>query len=175
MIEIRNATGADAETIATLHAENWRIFYRGIWTDSFLDGEVYKDRLTVWKARFDLPALNQHVFLATESGIPLGFACLYTDDDTVHGSLLDNLHVIANSQGIGLGRQLIKTVAAACLQYSTSKSLYLWVLEENDKARKIYKHLGAISQGTVKKQHPDGSISNACRYGWKDVTQLVLF
>jgi GNAT superfamily N-acetyltransferase len=41
----------DAETVAMLHADSWRRFYRGAYADSFLDGDLVADRRAVWSAR----------------------------------------------------------------------------------------------------------------------------
>jgi ribosomal protein S18 acetylase RimI-like enzyme len=172
MVQIREARFADLGAIATLHAESWRTFYRGIWSDSYLDKEVYKDRYTIWENRLHFPKPNQHVFLATENDTLLGFACLYIDDSELYGSYIDNLHVAAFQHGMGLGKQLMKACATSCLRYSSKKNLYLWVLEENSKARKFYEHLGGIAVEVINEQHPDGSFSNACRYCWKDISKL---
>lgn len=48
-MRFREATGADAMAVATLHAESWRAFYRGAYRDEYLDGDVFEDRLRVWE------------------------------------------------------------------------------------------------------------------------------
>jgi hypothetical protein len=34
-----------------LHTDNWRRYYRGAYLDSYLDGDVATERLTVWTER----------------------------------------------------------------------------------------------------------------------------
>ncbi len=57
-MKIREATAAEAATIASLHAESWRAAYRGILTDKFLDNDVHRERLALWQERFAVAATN---------------------------------------------------------------------------------------------------------------------
>ena len=54
-MKFRPAKTQDAEAIAPLHAEGWRVAYRGIFRDEFLDGDVAQDRKDVWRQRFAVP------------------------------------------------------------------------------------------------------------------------
>lgn len=53
---LRMAGPDDAERVALLHADSWRRHYRGAYSDSFLDGDVVADRLSVWSVRLAGPA-----------------------------------------------------------------------------------------------------------------------
>lgn len=44
----REATSADIEGIANLHATSWRFAYRGSYSDAYLDGPVFEERRQVW-------------------------------------------------------------------------------------------------------------------------------
>ena len=44
MLQFREATIHDGNSIALLHAESWRKYYRGIWSAVFLDNDAYKNR-----------------------------------------------------------------------------------------------------------------------------------
>jgi hypothetical protein len=92
-MRFREATGADAMAVATLHAESWRAFYRGAYRDEYLDGDVVEDRLRVWEERLSTPAPYQFVVLAEEEDELIGFACAYGGHDETWGSFLDNIHV----------------------------------------------------------------------------------
>ena len=64
MIEYRLARPSDGEAIASLHARSWREHYRGSFDDAFLDGDLPRERLLVWRERLDHPPENQFVQLA---------------------------------------------------------------------------------------------------------------
>jgi hypothetical protein len=55
----RHASIDDTAAIAVLHAESWRIAYRGALQDEFLDGDVFADRETQWAQRLSAPPENQ--------------------------------------------------------------------------------------------------------------------
>ena len=71
-MHIRPAAPADIDAIANLHAESWRITYRGQYSDAFLDGPVYEDRLGVWRDRLTSPTSNQHTIVAEDSDMAMG-------------------------------------------------------------------------------------------------------
>jgi ribosomal protein S18 acetylase RimI-like enzyme len=173
IINIRDASPSDCIAIAALHAANWRQYYRGIYSDYFLDNEVEQERLAVWQQRFSAPTANQQVIVATAGDVVLGFACLFLDEDPFWGSLLDNLHVSGLAQRSGIGKRLLQECAARILMGAKSTKLYLWVYQANEAARRVYEHLGASHVATEEQVTKDGVRAMACRYAWKDVTPLA--
>jgi GNAT superfamily N-acetyltransferase len=134
-LRYRRATYDDATAIAALHAESWRVAYRGALRDEFLDGDIAQNRITVWDERLTAPAANQLVVIAEEGDRVIGFACAYGRDDARWGTLLDNLHVRRERHGQGTGRRLLSEVAAWRGARYPDSGLYLWVLEQNSQAR----------------------------------------
>jgi ribosomal protein S18 acetylase RimI-like enzyme len=173
MVQFREATINDINSIALLHAESWRKHYRGIWSDNFLDNDVYKERMDVWQQRLSKPEQNQYVLLAEKECELCGFACIYSDDDTLFGTLLDNLHVSGKEQGLGIGTQLMKQVAKKINARQQTTNFYLWVLEENYPAREFYERLGGKNYETISMEDPDGGFSNTCRYIWTNASDLI--
>ena len=55
LLTLRSARASDAPTVAALHADSWRLNYRGSYADTFLDGDVLSDRLLVWEQRLQQP------------------------------------------------------------------------------------------------------------------------
>ena len=51
-ISLIPASAQDAEAIARLQAQSWRITYRGMLPDDYLDHHVVADRLAYWPTRF---------------------------------------------------------------------------------------------------------------------------
>ena len=68
-VSFRQAVAADAEGIAALHADSWRRFYRGVYSDEFLDGDVLADRREVWASRLATQGPDSDTIVAeTEVG-----------------------------------------------------------------------------------------------------------
>src|SRR3974377_2019917 len=108
----RRPTAGDASAIAQLHALSWRTTYRGILRDEFLDGPLLANRLELWGERLqDATAENQLILVGERAGDIQAFACAFLDADPDWGTLLDNLHVVPNLKGGGLGRRLMSQVA----------------------------------------------------------------
>jgi ribosomal protein S18 acetylase RimI-like enzyme len=130
--------------------------------------------LQKWQNRLSSPAINQETTLAIQDSFVVGFSCIYLDDDTSFGTLLDNLHITAGFQRSGVGKLLMNNCAEMILQKSSNHKMYLWVFEANQTARQFYERLGGENVEIVKKQNEDGTEAMACRYVWKDVTTLIL-
>ena len=170
----RPARATDIDAIARLHAESWRVAYRGQYSDAFLDGPVFGDRLTVWKERLTSPAENQHTIVAEDgSGAIAGFACAFGDDDPQWGTLLDNIHVDPARKRAGIGTELIvQTARWATLAYPGA-GFYLWVLEANAPARRFYERLGAQNAGQVLSEPVGGGQVSSLRYVWADPATVL--
>jgi ribosomal protein S18 acetylase RimI-like enzyme len=173
MVEIRTAIVSDYPAIARIHSDNWRLNYRGIYSDSFLDNQVEQERLKVWCTRMTCPAKDQKVRVATTDGLIIGFSCLYLNEDAVFGSYLDNLHVSKTNQRMGIGKMLLQDCARAIAAEGDNKMLYLWVYEANAPARQLYERLGAAHVETIEKHAEDSSKAQVCRYFWPDLPAIL--
>lgn len=172
-MKTRTATAADAPAIAKLHAESWRVAYRGMLQDDYLDRTIYADRQALWEKRFRSAPANQHVIVAETAGILTGFACVYADEDATWGSFLDNLHVAPGQKRRGIGSALMKQVAAWCLNAWPAAGMYLWVLESNSSAMQFYERLGGICAGEGVWTPPDGGEYRKLRYAWESLDALA--
>jgi GNAT superfamily N-acetyltransferase len=169
---IRVAEPADADAIAQLHACSWHTAYRGILSDDFLDGPLLADRQALWRARFAAPdRTDQIAVMDEEDGKLQGFACAFLDADPDWGTLLDNLHVVPERKGKGLGRQLMAEVAHRILKLDRTR-LHLWAFEQNHAARKFYERLGGRITTSHVESAPDGREVNAVRYCWLDLANV---
>jgi GNAT superfamily N-acetyltransferase len=171
---IREAGIADAGAIAQLHARSWQNTYRGILSDDFLAGPVLPNRLALWNSRFFGPQPAGQIIVVDDCGGEIqGFACAFCDADPEWGTLLDNLHVVPNLKGKGLGRRLMSEIAQHVLKDSTCLRLHLWAYEKNLEARRFYERLGGQNTALVNEPAPDGAQLNAVRYSWSDVSALI--
>ena len=172
MLNFRNATPADAVAIAQLHASSWKENYRGLISEDYLENEVEGERIAVWQKRFETMPDNRQVLLAEVEGELVGFVCSFLKDDSKWGTLLDNLHIVKAWQGKGLGRQLMQKAAEWSFQKAPTSSLFLWVLEGNDKAIAFYKKIGGKEVEREKKDLPGLGKILAYRYVWTDLDDV---
>lgn len=173
MLTYRVATADDAESIARLHSLSWQQNYRGIFTDSYLNGPVLDNRRSVWQSRLSQTSPDQYVIVAEDKAKICGLACSYANNDPVWGTLLDNLHVHPDWQGKGIGAALMKTTAHWVHQYAPESGLYLWVLAGNINAQKFYNRMGGVNAEQASLPNPDGNYSDCFRYVWTDLTNLL--
>ena len=171
-MDFRPATDGDIEAIATLHADSWRRNYRGSFADSYLDGDVHADRLTVWTERLTHPDPATDTVVADEAGRLVGFVHTILDDDPRDGALLDNLHVVPDAQGTGIGTVLMGHSAAAVLARGRIRRLYLHVLELNTRAQAFYTARGGRYVGREEFDEPGGGRTIGLRYVWDDPSVL---
>ncbi len=170
---MRVAGAGDADAIAALHADSWQRHYRGVYSDSFLDGDLGADRQAVWRRRLlsDLPG-STHTVVAEDGRGLAGFAHVIFDADPVWGALLDNLHVRHDSRRQGVGSEL--TAHSGRAVAARGRSLYLWVLEQNDSARAFYEARGGTCVERAAVEPPGGvpgrltGPHQKLRFAWAD-------
>ncbi len=173
MVVYRSAVVADAMAIAQLHAKSWQENYRGAFSDVYLDELALSDRQQVWRNRFDNPALGQRVIIAESNGLIVGFACLFLEEDAIYGTLLDNLHVSKDVQGMGVGRRLMSLVAEEISNSPSHSAMYLWVLENNKAAQRFYDSCGGEQLETVEGNDIGDKPIMKIRYYWQSLEKLI--
>ncbi len=173
-MQIRDANVSDLEKIVRLHTQSWRIAYRGILSDAFLDGDLIADRRVLWKSRFDKPAAQQSIAVAEINGVLVGFACSFGSHDAKWGTLLENLHVAPDYKGAGIGTQLVSHVARWCIRTQASDRLHLWVLADNRAAQGFYQRLGGSEVEQSVWDAPDGQRVPELRFAWPRAGLLLL-
>ena len=173
MTDYRTATVDDVAAIAALHADSWRRAYRGIYSDEFLDNDVFDDRLAEWSERFAHPSAKQRTTVAEVDGELIGFVHTLLDDDRTWGALLDNLHVRYGEKRSGVGTRLMSESAGAVLDDASGSGLYLWVLEHNVAAQSFYDARGGTCVERVDHTSPDGEAAPVLRYVWPDPGTLL--
>jgi ribosomal protein S18 acetylase RimI-like enzyme len=177
MVRLREATSEDARTVAQLHADSWRRFYRGAYADAFLDGDVVADRLAVWSRRLAEPG-HRLTILAEDDTEVAGFVHIEFDIDDQWGSLIDNLHVRHDRRRNGLGKALVRAAAQGAVERARHRAVHLWVLAQNDAAQRFYQALGGVAveiEPVPPGDNParlNGS-PNGIRMAWLDASTLA--
>lgn len=173
-MKYREATAADADGIAALHADSWRHHYRGAYLDSYLDGDVVTDLRSVWTDRLTDPAPNRHTVVADLGGTVAGIAHTIFDADPLWGAYLDNLHVRYGLKRQGIGTRLLAETARAVTRRESRTGLYLWVLEQNVAAQAFYQAQGGSRiERELAGPFPGGGYAFSFRYAWPDLSTLA--
>ncbi len=161
----RPATIKDASAIAAIHTLNWQLHYREVLPDSYLDEVAPSERDTFWKTRLRQQVDKIQTIVAHDEQRITGFCCLETTLDLEAGYYLDNLHVIPEAKGRGVGKALMQKSAALLLQEKPDHKIYLWVLTGNTDAIGFYNHLGA-RQGRLEMISLAGNDAEALLLWW---------
>jgi GNAT superfamily N-acetyltransferase len=156
MVEVRDATPADAEAIAELNAAGWRAAYRGLIEQERLDGIPVK----VWA---------REIALNIEELAPGSFNLVAEQDRRIAGSC----SVVAPARDGDLGEEVIELVAIyvdpSCWREGIGRGLIeeaikraewagfsqmsLWTLRDNQPAQAFYAKFGWRPDGN-EQLHP---------------------
>jgi hypothetical protein len=134
---IREASAADADAIARLHAASWRSAYRGILKETTLGPGLEAERRAHWRGK--LAALGPEDTVLIADG--LGFIAAWAKGDPGFGAYIDNLHVHPDRRGAGLGRRLLGAAMRQVARRGESR-VYLWVFDANIRTIDFYRRLG---------------------------------
>ncbi len=139
---VRRARLDDADAIARVHVETWRHAYRGIVPDAYLDGLSVDERRAMWRASIEKGA--PVVLVAEEATRLAGFAAVgpCRDKNAAPNTFeIWALYVAPDAWGRSLGRDLC-AAACALARSAQATSLSLWVIADNEPARRFYASVG---------------------------------
>ena len=142
-MHFRPAIASDASAIAAIHTRSWQLHYRGAMTDQYLDHEASAERDHFWAIRLTDHYDKIQTIVAHKDKQLTGFCCIEPDIHPEDGYYLDNLHVIPEAKGKGIGKSLMQKSAALLSRERPDGRIYLWVLAGNTGAIGFYNHLGA--------------------------------
>lgn len=139
-MEVRRVAREELRVAHEVRLATWRVAYRGIVPDAFLDTlELLDEDLARFEARFD--AGEGRTFGACEDGALVGMAVAGAsrDEDRPGEQELYALYVLPSHWGSGAGKALWDVAAPF-----TS----LWVLADNGRARAFYARNGFRPEST---------------------------
>ena len=162
MVELRDATPADAHGIATVLVQSWRAAYRGLLPDDVLAGLSVDDREQFWSDALTAPPPHSGAVVATIGAAVVGFAATgppLVPTDRADPTLGD-LYALYLKPGLwrrGIGTQL-HAAALDRLRSSGFSHAGLWVLETNERAVRFYtRHGWTDAARTQVEQGPGGT------------------
>lgn len=172
-MKVREATPADAATIARVHYDTWQTAFRGILPDQYMDraSGAYERRKSAWE--FTLVENRTKIIGVAEdkSGQIVGFTVAgpeRTGDPTYQGEL-ESIYVLQSHQHQGVGRALVSW-AAVRLAEAGFTSMLLWTLADSP-YRRFYEVLGGERVRETERDF-GGVMLKVVAYGWPDITTL---
>lgn len=145
----RQATLEDAAAIAAAHMRGWQVAYRGIVPNDLLDAIVLEERIEHWQGNLQLDVLPDGTpspsnYVAAVDGQVVGFACVGVFRKEVDNPLARELwamYVHPDHWSTGAGYALMNATMDHFAEQD-AQTAYLWVLEDNDRARRFYERQG---------------------------------
>jgi ribosomal protein S18 acetylase RimI-like enzyme len=151
-VNTRAAELSDAAAIANVHIASWQSAYRGLISDSLLDGMSLVRRALAWQEI--LSARRSTTLVADVDGSVVGFADFgpARDEDLNPRSdaELNALYVEPAYWSRGFGFCLWSRMRSL-LRLTDFSTLVLWVLESNQRGRHFYERQGCLLDVNAKK------------------------
>ncbi len=156
----------DVNALAAIHAAAWRVAYRGILSDAYLEGDLEADRRAAWQRKLASVDFGP-AWMALDGDTPVGFIDLRPTIDPIWGIQVDHLHVLPARHGRGIGRELLRTAARWCGEHAPDAGLFLWVYVENRAARAFYARMGGCEVEEGLRTSGEGGQVPAVRVAWE--------
>ena len=142
-MEIRHITKDDDRfAISHIYEESWKFAYRDIIPQSYLESIPEG----CWCSNLDKE--GRHTLVMIEDGMFIGTAsyCKSRFPDYDNFGELVSIYFLPQYMGKGYGKYLLEAVIGE-LESLGFHVAFLWVLEDNLRARKFYEKMGFISSG----------------------------
>ena len=127
----------DRKEISKIYEESWRYAYRGIIPQEYLDA-IPKGN---WVKNLDIPGWQTMVCLENGKYIGTSSFCKSRFDQHPDSGEVISIYFLPDYIGKGYGRQLLEAVLDE-LRKQGFLEAFLWVLEDNVRARHFYESLG---------------------------------
>lgn len=163
-MEIRYMSSTDDKlSISKIYAESWKYAYRGMIPQDYLDS-ISEGQ---WVSYLSNP--DRKTLLCLENDIMIGtssFSNSRSEQFEGWGEII-SIYLLPEYIGKGYGRQLIE-FAVLELKKLGYDNIFLWVLEENSKARRFYEKAGFISTDDYINARIGGKEVKEIRYIYND-------
>lgn len=171
--KIRLATSADVLGMAKVHILSWQETYPGILPDAMLRGLSISNEAIRAQRLLDHPRgpSGSILFVAEMLDEVAGYgSCGEQRSQKLHAqgftAEVYELYVLRRAQGQGAGSGLLRGMAAALFEKG-DHAMSLWVLEENEPARRFYERLGGAAIAERR-----GRLAEVA-YAWPALQQLA--
>lgn len=147
---IREATHSDIPALAEIHVSAWRAAYSGQMPREVLDNLTVDQRIRDWQRWLNEPGPGTVLVADTDTGVAAFCVFGPSRDEDVKGGNTGEilaLNVHPKFWNCGYGKALCQAVLSAARQRRW-KTITLWVLKSNERARLFYQGRGFSPDGT---------------------------
>jgi RimJ/RimL family protein N-acetyltransferase len=163
-MQTRRAWPDDASAVAGVYVRSWRVAFAGLVPQQYLDAMDPSREESEWKTRIaETRWPSSGVVVAeTEAGI-VGFASFGPSQETPDIAEIGTLYAMPEVWGTGTGKQLMLATLTTLGQADYTQAT-LWVLEDNERARRFYEAAGWRADGAAVEDTTGGASLNKLRY-----------
>jgi GNAT superfamily N-acetyltransferase len=164
-VRVRAATVADAAAIAEVNVVSWQATYAHALPAEFLAALSVSDYEARWQNNLANPAVT--VCVAVNEDRVVGYAVVSASrDEDVVGDRVGELQAIyahPDCWDTGVGSRLHEHVVDALSELGFCEAT-VWVLEQNDRARRFYERHSWVADGESKHDDRGGTTIVEVRY-----------
>jgi GNAT superfamily N-acetyltransferase len=163
-MQTRQARPDDASAVARVYVRSWKVAFAGLVPPSYLNAMDPTREEPEWRTRIaETRWPSSGVLVAeTEAGI-VGYAGFGPTRETPAVAEIDTLYAMPEVWGTGIGKQLM-LAALTTLGQADYTQATLWVLADNERARRFYEAVGWCADGAAVEDTTGGASLNKLRY-----------
>ncbi|MEV6162833.1 GNAT family N-acetyltransferase [Streptomyces sp. NPDC052052] len=164
-MRIRQAWPGDASAVAGIYVRSWRAAFAGLVPQHYLDAMDPAREESGWKTRIAETRWPSSGVLAAETEARVvGFTSFGPSQESPAIAEIGTLYALPEVWGTGAGKQLMLATLSA-LEKADYTQATLWVLEDNQRARRFYEAAGWRADGAAVEDTTGGASLNKLRYG----------
>lgn len=160
----RQARPDDAPAVARVYVRSWQVAFAGLVPPHYLDAMDPSREESEWRACIvEARWPSSGVLVAeTEAGV-VGFAGFGPSQETPATAEIGTLYAMPEVWGTGIGKRLMLAALTTLGQADYTRAT-LWVLEDNERARRFYEAAGWRADGAAVEDTTGGASLNKLRY-----------
>lgn len=129
-------TGENVMSAASIHAISWQESHKSFCTPEFVAKHTPERQENYLRSEMEA---GKRIWLLKADDVPVGIV-------SIRGNLIENLYVHPTYQRQGYGTKLLRFAMEQCEDAPT-----LWILNNNDGARRLYERNGFVLTGESKR------------------------
>ena len=146
MLAFRAARLDDSYGIATVRVRAWQCGFKEILPASFLDAMSIQDAAEKTKGWMSLPDPPGHDWVVEDDGKLVGWAHTFMPARAIDDSNcaeISAIYALPSHWGRGVGYLMVEQLRSA-LRAGGARTVMLWVMESNERARRFYERQGFV-------------------------------
>ncbi|GAA0439855.1 GNAT family N-acetyltransferase [Streptomyces luteireticuli] len=167
MVHVREMDEADITAVSTIRVRGWQAAYTEIVPHTYLDAMTVEGDAVQRRQFFSQPRRQSRDLVALGDRGPVGWICFgpCRSEMSAPGRAGEvyALYVSPDLIGQGIGRRLLEE-AHAQMKAQGFEASTLWVLSDNQRARRFYEQAGYQADGATQDDIYDGITLTELRY-----------